>query len=192
MPALIPLALALAPQMASWLFGASAAQATASVAAAAAAVTGTRDPDAQLHALADPDKAAAFTLELHKLAAGMQAEQHQADLAAMQAQFADVASARSQTLSLMQAHSSIAWGAPIVSAVVLVVFGTMLGIILFKALPPGSEALANVMLGSLAGMATNVAGYWIGSSAGSRAKDNTIASANDALANSVPVSATKS
>jgi len=46
-------------------------------------------------------------------------------------------------------------------------------------LPPGSAkstyARLNVLLGTLAAMATNVVGYWVGSSAGSARKDARLA-----------------
>jgi len=62
----------------------------------------------------------------------------------------------------------------------------MLGIILSHSLPVGSEALANVMLGTLAAMATAVAQYWVGSSAGSARKSDDLRSAQDQLAASIP------
>ena len=102
------------------------------------------------------------------------------------ATLSDVASARNQTVELAQAKSPIAWGAPVVSTVVLLTFGLMLGIILSHSLPVGSEALANVMLGTLAAMATAVAQYWVGSSAGSARKSDDLRSAQDQLAASIP------
>lgn len=50
-------------------------------------------------------------------------------------------------------------------------------------LPPGSAkstyAVLNVLLGTLGAMATNVVGYWVGSSAGSARKDARLASLAD-------------
>jgi hypothetical protein len=189
MPALMPLVLMLAPTLAQYLFGAKAEHTAAQVAAVATTITGTADPGEQVATLSDPDKAAALTIALHKLAAAMQTEQHDSDLAAMQAQFADIANARGQTLALVQDHSAIAWGAPIVSIVVMATFGLMCAMVLSHQLPPGSENLASILLGALSSMAAAVAAYWVGSSAGSRAKDSVIATANQQLANSVPISA---
>lgn len=68
-----------------------------------------------------------------------------------------------------------AWGAPVVSVVVLVTFGTVVSLTLLRAIPAGSETVLNVLLGTLAAMATNVVGYWVGSSAGSARKDERLA-----------------
>ncbi len=68
-----------------------------------------------------------------------------------------------------------AWGAPVVSVVVLVTLGTVVSLVLLRAIPAGSETVLNVLLGTLAAMATNVVGYWVGSSAGSARKDERLA-----------------
>lgn len=68
-----------------------------------------------------------------------------------------------------------AWGAPVVSVVVLLTFGTVVSLVLLRAIPAGSETVLNVLLGTLAAMATNVVGYWVGSSAGSARKDERLA-----------------
>lgn len=54
-----------------------------------------------------------------------------------------------------------------------VVMGFLGGVtlVLTSSVPERSDALANVLLGTLAAMATQVANYWLGSSAGSAAKD---------------------
>jgi len=62
-------------------------------------------------------------------------------------------------------------GAIVVSVGVTIGFVGSVFIVLFKALPDGSDAIANVLLGSLAAMQTQVVGFWIGSSAGSASKD---------------------
>lgn len=82
----------------------------------------------------------------------------------------DRASARAQTVQLAQAGSRIAWGAPIVSTIVLVTFGVVLYRVLSQ---PGGEIDQNatLMLGALTTMASAVVSYWVGSSAGSAAKD---------------------
>jgi hypothetical protein len=41
---------------------------------------------------------------------------------------------------------------------------------LTRALPAGSETILNMLLGTLAAMATAVVSYWVGSSAGSAQK----------------------
>jgi len=69
----------------------------------------------------------------------------------------------------------LAWGAPIVSVVVLLTFGGVVSLTMLRTIPAGSETVLNVLLGTLAAMATNVVGYWVGSSAGSARKDERLA-----------------
>ena len=170
--ALLPLIIQLAPTLASWLFGPSAGTVAAKVGDAVQAVTGTSDPTAALaHLQANPDAINALQVQLAQIAADHDTAQRAADQAALAAQLADVASARAQTVSLAQAHSSVQWAAPVVSVVVLASFGLALYLVLTKALPAGSESTANLILGSLAAMATSVVAFWVGSSAGSQRKD---------------------
>ncbi|AWJ82693.1 hypothetical protein TSH58p_03660 [Azospirillum sp. TSH58] len=82
----------------------------------------------------------------------------------------DRADARAQTVQLAQAGSRISWGAPVVSAIVLVTFGVVLYRVLSQ--PAGAiDQNATLMLGALTTMASAVVSYWVGSSAGSAAKD---------------------
>ena len=187
---LIPLVISLVPQLTKYLFGDSAAATVTQVTQVVHSLTGSTDPATAAAALAaDPALANQVTLQLAQIAATREQEADATNQAALVATLSDVASARAQTVALAAAKSPIAWGAPVVSTVVLLTFGLMLGMILSHTLPTGSEALANVMLGTLAAMATSVTSYWLGSSSGSKAKDETIASANTMLGNSVPVSA---
>lgn len=71
--------------------------------------------------------------------------------------------------------SVMSWGAPVVSVVVLVTFGGVVSLTLLRTIPLGSEAVLNVLLGTLGAMATNVVGYWVGSSVGSARKDDRLA-----------------
>ncbi|HEY0206362.1 MAG TPA: hypothetical protein VGC15_19700 [Acetobacteraceae bacterium] len=71
--------------------------------------------------------------------------------------------------------SVMSWGAPVVSVVVLVTFGGVVSLTLLRTIPSGSEAVLNVLLGTLGAMATNVVGYWVGSSVGSARKDDRLA-----------------
>lgn len=81
--------------------------------------------------------------------------------------------------SYFPVKSRFPWGATIVSIIVLLTFGAALIAVLSKTLPAGSEAVANIMLGTLGGMAVTVVSYWVGSSASSSRKDTL-------LANSMP------
>ncbi len=100
----------------------------------------------------------------------------------MTAQLADVQGARAQTVALAQAKSAVQWAPPIVSLVVLLTFGVVMWAALTRQLPAGSETILNMLLGTLAAMATSVVGYWVGSSAGSSRK-------TDLLYQSTPVPA---
>ena len=190
--ALLPLIAQFGPMLAGWLGGprdgAIAAQIGAAVTAVTGVVTGTSDSTATaMAALAGkPELAAQLTQRL----AEIHAEEVQAQTAAITAQI--IASAQSQadaraySLGLVKAGTAMAWGAPILSGIILGSFAAMLWVVLTRAVPESSQALANILLGTLAAMATQVANYWLGSSAGSSAKNETIASAANALATSMP------
>jgi hypothetical protein len=57
-----------------------------------------------------------------------------------------------------------------VSLLVLVTFGVVMWAALTRTLPAGSETILNMLLGTLAAMATSTVSYWVGSSAGSAQK----------------------
>lgn len=165
------LALDLAPEIGRWLFGPGAAPVVQAVAGAVAAATGATDPDAQLQALQDPGVASQLRMQLASIAAERAAAAADAAaLSRLQAVLADVADARAMAQSAPPG-SPLAWGAPVVSVLVLLAFGAAVALSLFHEVPPRSEALANVLLGTLGAMATSVVGYWVGSSVGSARKD---------------------
>ncbi len=166
----------LAPEVGRWLFGSNAAPVLSAVQSAVTAVTGTPETAAQAVALADPEKAAALRVELAKIAAEQESAAAAAAAAALAAQLTDVANARALTVQLAQSGSRIAWGAPVVSVVVLVTFGITMIMALTRSLPAGAEPVLNVLMGTLGAMATSVVGYWVGSSAGSDRKDEHLVS----------------
>jgi hypothetical protein len=169
--ALIPLAISIAPEIAKWLFGDKAEATAAAVAQVVQTVTGTSDEAVAQQVIArDPAASANLRLELAKIAAGREKAEADAQQAALAAQLADLASARQQTVALAQARSAVQWAPVIVSAVVLGTFGTVMFLALTRALPAGSETILNMLLGTLAAMATAVVSYWVGSSAGSAQK----------------------
>ncbi len=191
---LLPLVLGMAPQLAQHLFGTSGSEIAASVAGAVAAVTRSdlaAPGGAEAAILAIQGKselAVQLQIKLAEIAASAQVDanraaeaQRLAELDAMKAAMADVASARSAEIALAQSHSSLAWGAPLLSGIILLAFGGMLFVVLTRAIPENSTALANVLLGTLAAMATQVANFWLGSSSGSASKSLL-------LANSMPIS----
>ena len=110
-----------------------------------------------------------------------------ADLAVMQADAADRAGARSQTQALAQTGSGITWAPAVLSGIILVAFGALIFVVLTHGAPEEKAMpLANVLLGSLAAMATQVANYWLGSSSSSVAKTNQIAALSAGAQSLVP------
>ena len=183
MGALIPLAITVAPELAKWLFGSTAAKTTQAVAQAVETVTGTSDAEAAQALLArDPAAAVQLRMQLAQIAAAQQAEADTAQLDTLKASFADIANARAQTTALAGQHSIIAYGAPLTSVLVLVTFGAVMTVALTQQMPAGSETILNMLLGTLAAMATSVVSYWVGSSAGSARKDARLAQLHDQAA----------
>ena len=173
---LIPLAISLAPEIAKWLFGPSAEKTAAAVAQVVADVTGADLSTGEGVAAAQaalggsPELASQLRVRLAQIAADSGQAERVADQAALAARFADVAGARAQTVSLAQAKSAVQWAPVVISTVVLLTFGTVMWLALTHALPAGSETILNMLLGTLAAMATSVVAYWVGSSAGSATK----------------------
>ncbi len=100
---------------------------------------------------------------------------------------ADRDGARSQTQALAQMHSGIAWAPAVLSGIVLVAFGSLIFVVLtHDSLTDRTMPLANVLLGSLAAMATQVANYWLGSSSSSAAKSEQITALSADAQASVP------
>jgi len=189
MLALIPLAIQIAPTIAKWLFGSDSATVVQQVANVVSQVTGvaaphTDDGMAAVEAVLQgkPELALQIQVQLAKIAADREMEAdrtaeaaRKAELESLLAQIADTNSARRQTIALAEAGSKIAYGAPVVSALVLITFAIVMTLAFSRSLPAGSETVLNMLLGSLAAMATSVVSYWVGSSAGSARKDAHIA-----------------
>jgi hypothetical protein len=183
MGALIPLAISLAPELGKWLFGASGQEVATAVAGVVQSVTGATSDDAAVQVVArDPAVAARLRVQLARIAAAREAAARQADLDTLKAHLTDTRDARGQTVSLARAGSAVQWAPAVVSVVVLATFGVVMWAALTRALPAGSETILNMLLGTLAAMATSVVGYWVGSSAGSATK-------TDMLYRSAPVGA---
>ena len=171
MGALIPLAISLAPEIGKWLFGTTGEKTANAVAQAVQTLTGTTDEAVASQAIAsNPQLAAQLRVQLAELAAKAEQAARQAELDLLAARLKDVADARAQTVALAQAGSGVQWAPAAVSFVVLVTFGIVMWAALTRALPTGSETILNMLLGTLAAMATSVVSYWVGSSAGSAQK----------------------
>lgn len=202
MLAILPLILSLAPEIARLLGGNQASSVTTAVANVVRTVTGKDDPQEAAAALAaDPAKAAELRIELAKIAATAEATQRQLELDALKAQLAADAVARQAQLdafkasiddtkdarALLKSGAATASGAVWLSGIIIVAFGFIVWFILFKGTIDTTIApLANVLLGTLAAMATQVANFWLGSSSGSRSKDTLLSDAQAKLAASVP------
>ena len=185
----------IAPEVGRWLFGGTDQKTASLVAQAVEAVTGTSDTAAAQAVLAqDPAAVSQLRVQLAMIAAQQQAEadraaeaQRAADFAAMQAAMADRAGARSQTEALAQMRSGIAWAPAVLSGIILLAFGGLIYVVLTRTGPDErTMPLANVLLGSLAAMATQVANYWLGSSSGSAAKTDQITALSADAQSSVP------
>ncbi len=171
MGALIPLAISLAPEIGKFLFGAAGEKTASAVAQVVQSVTGTTDEAVASQAIAgNPQLAAQLRVQLAELAAGQEQAARQAELDTLTARLKDVQDARAQTVSLAKSGSAVAWAPAVVSFVVLATFGLVMWAALTRALPAGSETILNMLLGTLAAMATSTVSYWVGSSAGSAQK----------------------
>jgi hypothetical protein len=156
--------------------GEAVATAVVQAAASVAGVPAGTDPASVAAAVTglDPDRRSALQVQLAQLAIQRDAQQQAADdrarqaqLDAIKAQIGDIASARGQTVALAQAGSKVAWAPAVVSFVVLLTFGIVMWGALTRTMPSGSETILNMLLGTLAAMATAVVSYWVGSSSDS-------------------------
>ena len=169
------MALDLAPELGQWLFGPGSATTVKAVQTAVQTVTGATDIGDQVQALTNPDLARTLRIQLAGIAAARAASAAKAAQDQLVAQLADVANARATTVQLAQSGSPMAWGAAIVSVVVLTTFAGAMLMTLLRAIPENAQPVLNVLLGSLTAMATSVVSYWVGSSVGSARKDARIA-----------------
>jgi hypothetical protein len=159
---LIPLALSVAPELARWLCGDGAEEIKAAIAKAVQTVTGTADPTASGAMLQqNPAAQAQLRIQLVQLAAARDNAARAVDLDTITAAVAPKRAA--------------AWSAPVISTVVLLTFASVMILVLTLGVPAGSETVANMLLGTLAAMATSVVSYWVGSSAGSARKEERLA-----------------
>lgn len=89
----------------------------------------------------------------------------------------DLASARGQTVSLVEQGSLIAWGAPVMSVIITVGFLITLYIFLHNQLQLAEfqQSVLNIMLGFLGAAFQQTVNYWLGSTRSSANKDATLA-----------------
>ena len=156
-PFLIPLLLGLAPTVAEWVAGKPAGQVVEHVTEIAKKSIGIDNIDNLESALAaDPAKALEFKLAMINAANEEKKRAHEADMAAITAQveqvkayLSDVQSARSHTVELAKANSYIAWGAVIVSILVMAAFGAMMWITSTHDIPATQRDNMNGLLWTL-------------------------------------------
>ena len=168
--ALIPLLAAIVPEAVKWIAGDSAGKAAEKVSAIATQVLGTDDPARALEAAADPNKALEFKMAV--LAAQSEAERQ--ETARILAEHADRQSARQQTADLAKVGSPIAWGAVVISGLVIAGFALLMWYVIRQEIPAAQREMVGQLLFLVAGMASSVVAYWVGSSAGSAQKTNAL------------------
>ncbi|MBW4522186.1 MAG: hypothetical protein KME16_21215 [Scytolyngbya sp. HA4215-MV1] len=97
-----------------------------------------------------------------------------------QAEYADRASARSREVEITKATGRRDWYVSVLGTSVVLAFAVVLGIMIINPTPkqkrdPYTDSLMNILIGALTAGFSTVLGYYFGSSAGSRNKDDTIA-----------------
>jgi hypothetical protein len=168
---LVPLLLGIAPTVASWILGDKTGGVVDKVTGIAREILGTDDPSGIEAAIArDPSVALQFKTALIQAEADARRLEHEAIIA----QLRDVQSAREQTVRLAEAKTPIAYGAVLVSAIVLVGFAVMLWLVIREEVPANQRDMVTLLLGTLAGMASSVVAYWVGSSNGSMQKNTAL------------------
>jgi len=184
----------ISPEIGRWLFGSTGPGTAGLIAKAIEAATGTNDAAAARAVLGQkPEAVSHLRLQLATIAAQRQAELDQAaeaeraaTLAALRTAMASRPGTR-QVEAHAQEYSRTAWAPAAMSAIILAAFAVMLFVLLRgDGLPSTSMPLANVLLGTLAAMATQVANYWLGSSSGSAAKSSQISALSQTAQSSVP------
>lgn len=185
---LIPIALSVVPDLIKLIAGDRAGAVATQVAGVVQAVTGTSDPvEAQKRVAEDPAVAtqlrvrlAEIALEAQKAQLAAEDQRRQAELAEMQKALENTQGARGSLIDLVRAESPIAWGAPVVSIIVTVGFFAfliilMLGGIRSSGQDPTVANIVNIAVGALATAFATVVNFWLGSSKGSRDKDDAVA-----------------
>ena len=181
---LIPIALALVPELIRLIAGDRAGTVATDVAHVVQAVTGTADgAEAQRKLAADPALATELRLKLAQIALETQkasdaaAEQARAaELDQLRQAIGNTQDARRTMQGLAQSSSRIAWGAPAVSIIVTGGFFLILLVLLWGRDPPRPfdptvMSIVNLTIGALAASFATVVNFWLGSSQGSRDKD---------------------
>lgn len=103
------------------------------------------------------------------IAKQVEAAQAPAVMEEVNAYLKDVQDARAATANLVEKGSVIAWGAPLVSVIVMIGFGILSYLAIYA--PANQREVLLFLLGNWSIMAGSVCSYWLGSSAGSASKE---------------------
>jgi hypothetical protein len=119
--------------------------------------------------------------------AAVEAAQGAAIKSATQAYLDDVANARATEVQYVQSGSSVSWGAPVVSVIIVLGFIGSLLILFFmhSDLPDRVFQLLNITIGILGTTFVQVCNFWLGSSQGSAEKSSQIGSMMQTIARTV-------
>lgn len=164
---LIPLLAQFVPRIAEWIGGDDAEAVARQVTSVVTSVAGSTDPAVVAAAIADPERGGQLAAELVRISADRAKVEEEARTARLAAMLADTANARSTTVALAQARSPIAWLAPSACALIFGLFAFVVVAEVFGYGAGMTEATRRL----LDYLAIAAAGYAIGSSAGSAAKD---------------------
>ncbi len=179
MTPLLSLVISLVPQIAQSLSGPDAASVIRTISMLVSKATGCEDPAQQCSIIQQNSGVSeALQCQLAVLAEVLNENSGKDMSEEVLAQVSAAITANQQSFLVSRRETVVALGAAVVSAMVIVLFGLVMMIVLTHMMPSGSETSSNVLLGSLATMATSVVSYWVGSSASSARKDETIARAS--------------
>jgi hypothetical protein len=174
--ALAPIIGAAGPLLGGALGGPAGALVGGIVGKGLAAALGTEATPAAVAAAvqADPAKASAALAKVAADPAAVAAISgaEAAELRRIELANANTDAARQQTLALVREGSPMAWGAGVVSVMIVIGFLALTAALMFRQVPDSQVAL--VLFGTLSTAFGAVVNYWLGSSAGSKAKDDTI------------------
>ena len=180
---LIGIATMLIPELIRLISGDKTNTLAAKVSHVVTDTVGTQNETQARAKLADPAIAAQLqtrlteiALEAQKVQAQAEREQRQADLDKIKALLSDTQGARALTATLADKASPIAWGAPIISVIIGIGFFMVLGMAIFggKFITNDNSNIVYTLVGTMAtGFATAIS-FWLGSSQGSRDKDDTV------------------
>lgn len=179
---LIPLLAQFVPRIAEWIGGDDAEDVARQVTGVVTAVAGSTDPAVVAAAIADPERGGQLAAELARISADRAKVEEEARTARLAAMLADTANARATTVALAQARSPIAWLAPSACALI---FGLFAFVVVAEVFGYGS-GMTEATRRLLDYLAIAAAGYAIGSSAGSAAKDQRQGAAAVAVGEALP------